>query len=60
MKYIALKHWARKDIYRPYGARNMYQVVRETDKAVYVIPVDVPYNIEPAAFWAPKSAIIEQ
>lgn len=38
----------------------MYQVVRETDKAVYVIPVDVPYSIEPSAFWAPKSAIIEQ
>lgn len=57
-KYVELKHWARKDITRPFGARNMYRVGRETEKAVKVVPVDYAYKTEPDYFWAPKSAIV--
>lgn len=57
--YLSLKPWARKDYSRPYGARNLYYCARETDKAVLVAPVDTEYNMQPASFWAPKSAVTE-
>ena len=55
--YVELKHWARKDHDRPFGARNLYRVGRETEKAIHVVPVDYFYKQEPDAFWAPKSAV---
>lgn len=57
--YVELKPWARKDFDRPYGARNLYYVGRETEKAVHVVPVDHAYKVEPTAFWSPKSAVIK-
>ena len=57
-KYVELKHWARKDFNRPFEARNLYRVCRETEKAVLVIPVDHNYKQEPDTFWAPKSAVV--
>ena len=57
--YVVLKHWARKDFNRPYGARNLYRVCRETEKAVLCCPVDFFYKQEPETFWSPKSAITE-
>lgn len=55
-KYVELKHWARKDITRTFDCRNLYKVIKETEKAVYCEPVDYIHN-EPEYFWAPKSAI---
>lgn len=57
--YVALKPWARKDTGRPFGARNLYYVARETEKAVLVSPVDTQYKMEAASFWCPKCAITE-
>ena len=57
-KYVELKQWARKDIDRPFGARNLYYVGRETEKAVHVCPVDCNYKQNPTTFWSPKSAVI--
>jgi hypothetical protein len=55
--YVELKSWARKDYNRPFGARNLYRVGSETEKAVHVCPVDFAYKQEPTLFWAPKSAV---
>lgn len=52
---VALKQWARKDPYT-IECRNMYDVIRETERAVLVVPVDY-YGDEPVRFWAAKSAI---
>ena len=57
--YIALKPWARKDISRPFGARNLYYVAKETEKAVLVAPVDTDYKMESVSFWASKKAITD-
>lgn len=54
--YVGLKHWARKDYSGSY-LRNIYKVIRETAKAVYVCPVDTEFNCEYVCFWAAKSAI---
>lgn len=58
---VSLKNWARKDTTRPFGARNMYEVIRETEKAIYVIPVDIGHvdidHVQP--FWVPKSTVIK-
>lgn len=58
-KHCSIKHWARKDITRPFGARNMYRICRETEKAVLLCPVDYGYKQEPDTFWCPKSAIVD-
>ena len=58
-KYVQIKDWARKDIDRPFGARNFYRVCRETEKAVYLCPVDYGYKREPTLFWCPKSAVTD-
>lgn len=59
--YVALMPWARKDHCRPFGARNLYYVARETEKAILVAPVDVPYGskMEHHSFWAAKSAVAD-
>jgi hypothetical protein len=54
-KYVEIKAWARKDHDRPFGARNMYRVCRETEKAVLINPVDT-WDVD-FTFWCPKSAI---
>lgn len=54
-RYVELAHWARKDD-RPYGARNLYRVCRETEKAILVNPVDGYIGNEDVTFWASKKA----
>lgn len=55
-KFVEIKQWARKDINRPFEARNLYRVCRETDKAVLLNPVDGYHD--DFTFWCPKSAIV--
>lgn len=56
--YVEIKQWARKDIDRPFGARNLYRVCGETEKALKIAPVDFAYKSEPTVFWCPKSAVL--
>lgn len=53
--YVSLKLWARK-VRGAYGARNMYKVIKETEKAIKVVCVD---DDDGEAFWAAKSTVIE-
>lgn len=59
--HVGLKSWARKDKCRPFGARNLYEVIRETEKAILVIPVDIGHiDIDAVdTFWAPKSTVVQ-
>lgn len=56
--YVGLKHWARKDYNGSRNVRNIYKVIRETEKAVYVCPADTDYGVDYYyCFWSAKSAI---
>lgn len=55
---VSIKPWAqRKFLNRCFGAANMFEVCRETEKAILLVAVDTrdPYEAE----WVPKSAVVE-
>lgn len=58
-KYVEIKHWARKDPNRPFEARNLYRVCRETEKAVLLNAVDCYSGFDDFTFWCAKSAIVK-
>lgn len=56
---VEIKNFFRKDFNRPYGARNLYRVCKQTEKAVLLNPVDYGHGDPNFTFWCPKSAITE-
>lgn len=55
---VSIKPWAqRKFLNRCFGAANMFQVCRETEKAILLVAIDTKVDYE--AIWIPKSAVVE-
>lgn len=55
---VSIKLWAqRKFLNRCFGAANMFEVCRETEKAILLVAVDTNDIYE--TVWVPKSAVVE-
>ena len=55
---VSIKPWARRKFLNMcFGAANMFQVCRETEKAILLVAIDTndPYETN----WVPKSAVVE-